>query len=307
MLLIKSFMVVVAIPFVGVIGMITAGIASWIAGFTELGKAAYNAAKSVTNVFSAIKNAALGNFKQAYKDVLSAGFNLGDAVKHTAGSFVTGFEAYIDTYNKFSKAAAAALGKFMNPDESASILEELKKAYVSTFEGAVKDTEDGADKVAEKLKSFVERVKTQAEQFRDALGLFDKAAEEKLSGERLLARLQGQLKIFERWSTNLQNLRNRLGGDSSLFQFLQAQGAKSAGQIAGLSKLSDVRLKEYESLFNRKSQIGLDVAGSAWGVEYAKEKKVEQIVVNINGGVIMENVDALVQTITRQLQINGVI
>jgi predicted transcriptional regulator len=102
------------------------------------------------------------------------------------------------------------------------------------------------------------------------------------------------------------DLKNKLGEQSGLLSYLQQQGPQSAGQARALASLDSTRLREYEMLFNRKGNIATDMAAQAVATETVREKKLEQVVININGGVVTQNVDALVQLITRQLQVNGV-
>jgi predicted nucleic acid-binding Zn-ribbon protein len=168
-------------------------------------------------------------------------------------------------------------------------------------------TKDANKKEASEMQSFVEKIKEQARNFRDALGLFDKAVAEKLSGERLLVRLKSQLKVFDTWQASIATLRKRLGAGSQLYLSILGEGPKSAGQAKGLASLSDLKLQEYKNMFERKSATALLLGGEMAGANERDSKKIEQIQVNINGGVVLGNIDQLVELITRQLRVQGLV
>jgi hypothetical protein len=177
----------------------------------------------------------------------------------------------------------------------------------STISGLGDEIAEGTEKAKNELESFVDKVKSQAERFRDALGLFDKATTEKISGERLFVRLKEQFKTLTSYASNMKGLMQRLGPESALFQDLLRKGPQASGQIAGLAGLDDFRLQEYLSLYNRKSDLSTTLGNFAAGTEGKVSSNVGQVIVNINGGVVTNNTAELVDLFTRQLKVQGVI
>lgn len=86
-------------------------------------------------------------------------------------------------------------------------------------------------------------------------GIFDEVKlSEDVSGEQLLANLEGQTTTLENWMANLGVLAER-GLDAGLLAELQALGPKSAEEIAALTTLSDEQLDQYTDLWQKKSYL----------------------------------------------------
>jgi hypothetical protein len=171
------------------------------------------------------------------------------------------------------------------------------------------DAKSKGKKLEDVIKEMVDKVKSQAVSFRDALGLFDKATTEKLSGETMLARLKGQMNILKGWQSALLNLKNRLGENSSLYQDLLQRGPQAAGQIVGLSKSKDSLLSDYNSLFRQKSALAGDMAAGAVKGQMLQEKKVENIVIQITnayGDGVNKMAEDIMNIIVEKLNMSGV-
>jgi hypothetical protein len=172
-----------------------------------------------------------------------------------------------------------------------------------------KDNADALDKLKSRIESMVDKIKDQARAFRDALGLFDKAVVEKMSGEKLMLRLRSQFRILESWSASIATLKARLGAGSQLFQQVLAMGPAAAGQTKALANMGDLQLGMYNKMYQDKSNLATGPAGLLVGlqaVEESKLEKIKQVVININGGVVVGNEAQLVDTITKELKRQGV-
>jgi predicted nucleic acid-binding Zn-ribbon protein len=164
------------------------------------------------------------------------------------------------------------------------------------------------EKLVETLKDIVSKVKDQAKQFRDALGLFEKAIVEKLSPEKILIRLRSQVRVMEKWSASMASLKDRLGEDSPFFKAVLAAGPTSPG-YAGLSAMTDTQLKESENYYNQKGNLAIGPAGLLTRLNYKDEAQVTRmatnLTVNIVGGVVVGNEAALVDIITKEFKRQG--
>jgi hypothetical protein len=165
------------------------------------------------------------------------------------------------------------------------------------------------DKLSEKIKQFGQAVKQQADQFSNFVGLFDKVSSDQTSGERLLARLKGQLKVMELWKKSIEKLQSALGTTSPLFQKLLNQGPSAAFQVAALARLSPEKLQEYNSVYQSKEQIGTQMAVPAVLGQYAQERALNQVVINITGNKIDEEIDIdnIANSIVSKLKLRGVL
>jgi tape measure domain-containing protein len=179
----------------------------------------------------------------------------------------------------------------------------------SLISGLGDEIAEGTEKAKNELESFVDKVKSQAERFRDALGLFDKATTEKISGGALLSRLKGQINILTGYRDNLDKLRGKFGAESLIFKDLEQRGPQAAGQIAALARSSDSLLNQYSSLFNEKSGIAGGLGTDALKSQYLQEKKTAQVVVQIQnayGDNIKELAEKVFEEASKSMRLAGV-
>ena len=178
----------------------------------------------------------------------------------------------------------------------------------SSFTNSTEDTlSDASTKIINEMKDFVNKLKSQAEKFRDALGLFDKATMEKLSPSMLLNRLRGQLNIMKTWKSDLDTLKQKLGGGSVLYQKLLEMGPQAAGQIAGIRRLSDTQLQEYSDLFAEKGTIAGQIATQNIASQNVVDNRINNIAVTISGNQInSDNVNDIANQIIDKLKLAGV-
>ena len=117
-----------------------------------------------------------------------------------------------------------------------------------------------AKEINEKLISDIESVnreyddalKARTDSLYSAYNLFDKVETAKpVSGDRLIKNLQGQVKAFESWKKNIDELA-RKGLDQDLLTELRNMGPQSAAQIEAINKMSADKLDTYVSLWRTK-------------------------------------------------------
>jgi len=255
----------------------------------------------------------------------------------TADSYVKGTMAAMDAYDKaMVKVKAIWAGKGENklstlklgnvdfigsggkkPEANKVDTSKLNNSYNTDIVkdmgkelGAMGETGQKAiDKLTDKIKSFGQAVKQQASSFSNFVGLFDKVSSDQASGDRLLARLKGQLKVMELWKKSIEKLQNALGGTSPLFQQLLNQGPAAAFQVAALARLSPEKLQEYSSVYQNKEQIATQMAVPSVLGQYAQERAMNQVVINITGNKIDEEIDIdwIANSIVSKLRLSGVL
>ena len=231
------------------------------------------------------------------------------AEKATVDAWSAATTKYLTSAETFKKGVA---GKIVNDwSYIANSLNGVQKDFdpgkmdMSAFLDSVKEA--GA-KGESAMKSFADKIVAQAKSFREALGLFDKAVVEQISGERLYVRLQGQLKVFENWAKNMNILKAKLGAESPLYQDIAAKGPKEAGNVQGMAMMATktpLLFEQYRQSYSKIGSISTDIAGQAVAGKEIAELRAQSVIVNINGGVVIDNIDKLVDLVTRQLKLNG--
>ena len=283
----------VKLAFWGIVSTVSMSIDSLINAFSKIP----GMSRFKVGVSSNTKSAFL-NEQKALVDFNNA-IAKGDTARKTLGDITN------ETFVKIANKTKADIDKYKN-----SLLGgiDLNDAGIPKFGNDKMDNakaiKDGNDKVLNELKSFVDKVKQQAKSYADSLGLFEKATMEKISAERLNVRLQTQLKVMESWGKSMKSLKDKVS--ASLFQDLLSKGPAAAGQVAALSAASPTQLKSFDEVYRQKNQVALDVAGMAVGAETVQNKKVEQIAVNLNGGVYVGDMSQLANMIAQQLKSQGV-
>ncbi|MEN6349340.1 MAG: phage tail tape measure protein [Syntrophomonas sp.] len=85
-------------------------------------------------------------------------------------------------------------------------------------------------------------------------GLFDQVTSKQVSGNQLLANLQGQVKTFDNWQKNIAELSAK-GIDEGLLEELRQMGPKAAPEIAALNTLTTDQLTQYVQLWKQKQEM----------------------------------------------------
>lgn len=102
-------------------------------------------------------------------------------------------------------------------------------------------------------EQFQRELENRARSLMDFVGLFDEVTRKEVSGEKLLANLEGQVDAFEGWQDDIQKLAKR-GIDKGLLEELREMGPKAGAEIAALNTLSDEQLSKYVDLWKQKQE-----------------------------------------------------
>ena len=186
-----------------------------------------------------------------------------------------------------------------------NVLDDLPGIIKNLGSDGANSVKTAANKIENEMKSFVDKIRSQAEQFKNAFGLFDKASTEKVSGGTLLARLKGQLNILTSYKGNMETLKGKFGERSLIYQELLQKGPQAAGQVAALAKSSDSVLNSYSQAFNQKSGLAYDLASPAVSSQSISDKKTASVIVQIQNAY-GDGVDELADKIINKLRMAGV-
>lgn len=147
---------------------------------------------------------------------------------------------YFENLAKQKKEEITSAKKKIDEDYLANV-KKLNADYLAEEKRLTEEYRKAVDDRANSLYSFA--------------GLFDEVTQSsEVSGQQLIANLQGQVDTFRSWADNLKLLGAR-GIDEGLLAELQAMGPQSAAQIAALTTLSDEQLAQYVTLWQTKSNL----------------------------------------------------
>jgi hypothetical protein len=167
-----------------------------------------------------------------------------------------------DLAGEIKKAADAYQSDMVNA------LQEYQKKVKETNDSLRKDTEalqrdlsqkldeiaaKGADRERQVTEQFQREIENRTRSLIDFVGLFEQVADRAVSGDVLLANLEGQVAAFENWQQNLQELAAK-GIDKGLLAELREMGPKAAPEIAALNTLTAEQLSQYVTLWKKKQE-----------------------------------------------------
>lgn len=167
------------------------------------------------------------------------------------------------------------------------------------------------DSLADKVKEFITAIKDQTNAYMNFVGLFDKAnSNMAISGERWLNRLKGQLVAMQTYQQSVAVLQSKAQSgviSSALFEQLKAMGPAGAKQLQAVAKMSDTQLREASGLYGQRLDISQEMAYNDALSNRAKEKALNQIVINITGNNFTneEEVDRLLDKAIQKLSLAG--
>ncbi|MCJ7988958.1 hypothetical protein MUB15_06145 [Priestia sp. OVS21] len=121
---------------------------------------------------------------------------------------------------------------------------------------------DVGENLAAQAKAWADyrdAVKNRTQEIIDTWGLFEKVQLEETSPQKLLSNLQGQVKVMQDWSKNLNSLASK-GVDEGFIASLRKMGPEAASQIAALNQMSQPQLNKYVDLWRQKHQLARQAA-----------------------------------------------
>ena len=163
--------------------------------------------------------------------------------------------------------------------------------------------------IADNMTKLVDKLKDKATQFRDALGLFEKATVEKISGGSLLARLKGQLNVLTKYKSALDILKGKFGEGSLAYQQIVQLGPSAAGQVVALSRSNDKQLNEFSGTYNQVSGLAGDMGAYAALQENRMEQRslaVNVYIQNAYGDSMKVLSDKVANEMTKSMKLQGV-
>lgn len=120
-----------------------------------------------------------------------------------------------------------------------------------------KNVEDEENRLNE---VYAKAVEERTKSIRDFAGLFDQIViKADKTGEDLLANLRGQINYIDAWSSYIEELAKR-GIDKGLLEELRNMGPKAMPELVALNSLTDIQLREYESLWRTKTEQARKIA-----------------------------------------------
>lgn len=249
-------------------------------------------------------------FMQNAIDSLGGG-NKKKTVKFEAKAFTTNFMGKDNKVNESLAGTIFGGAAPLAPKKKASALDDLMKRLSESLTDGGADFDDFADtgvsafdKLNDATQRYVDTLKSQIDTFKTAFGIFDKPQIERISGERLLVRMEAQTKVFEKWQNALEVLRQKLGANSKLFQTLAQQGPSAMGQIVGMAGLSVSQLQQAEGFMSARGNIATNVATGLTSQQMRAEQSAPTV--NLNGGVYVGDMAELANLISRELKLSGV-
>lgn len=204
--------------------------------------------------------------------------------------------------SKAAKAAAAAAEKAAKKAEAA------RKKIEKENEKIRKEIQKQKDGVSNSVASFVKSLHGQAESLLDFGNLFEQVVMKKMSGEKLRKNLKSQIDYMKQWQSSLLKIGKRIGTSSALYQNLLARGPEAAAEIGALGQLSGEKLTDYVKMFEQKRDISYEMGYKMEASQNAAELKSNQIVFNITGNKISDelDVDIIANKMIQKLKVAGV-
>ena len=149
-------------------------------------------------------------------------------------------------------------------DERVAIQEEADQKLADLDQEYADKTKEINDQLIADIeatqKEYDDAVKSRADSLYNAYGLFDEVTEqEAVTGEQLIANLEGQLEAFENWTENINGLSAK-GVDTELIDELREMGPSSAAQIQALNEMTDEELDKYVDLWREKRELAEEQA-----------------------------------------------
>lgn len=209
---------------------------------------------------TAAKRKALENAQGAYQQVLKEQYDreikfIDEATKYNALSLTDRIQAYQQYMKQY----------MVGSDEQIAYEEKIYDAKKELYDNLKSLSDDYLSKVQtvyDNLANEEKRLRDEWQQTYDARvetlkntwGLFDKVSLTDMTDVDLLGNLRGQVDTMRGWMNDLFELEAR-GLDSALIGELQQMGAKSAAEIAALTRMTASELNEYQMLWQTKTEL----------------------------------------------------
>lgn len=209
---------------------------------------------------TAAKRRALENAQGAYQQVLKEQYDreikfIDEATKYNALSFtdrIQAYEQYMKQYAQGSEQQIAYEEKIYDVKKE---LYDRMKSLSDDYLSKVQTVYDNLANEEKRLRDeWQQTYDARVETLKNTWGLFDKVSLTDMTDVDLLGNLRGQVDTMRGWMNDLFELEAR-GLDSALIGELQQMGAKSAAEIAALTRMTASELNEYQMLWQTKTEL----------------------------------------------------
>ncbi len=211
-------------------------------------------------------------------------------------------------------------------DDAGNIMKEWEKIetpkinipdlsdLTAEFEALGTTGSDAYDKLTDKIKDFIDAIRSQAKEFSNFVGIFEKATyDQPINMERWLNRLKGQLNALKTYQQSLATLQQKANQGiigQNVYNELAALGPSAAKQLQVVAKASNAQLQQVNSLFGQKSNIATSLAYDAVKRDMASRANVVQVINNFNGNAKDEDTrlaDKITDQVVKNLKRKGVL
>lgn len=192
-------------------------------------------------------------------------------------------------------------------EKMASAAEKMANRLKSIFggDGTEGSITEGMKDFASSIRQVIDAIKSQTDAWANFAGMFDIFERKYISGDRLMKRMQAQVKAIGDWQQALVTIQSK--GVSEVFlNALRMQGPGAVDSIMALARMSPDQLKQYEGMYNQK--YGIAGTQAMWANQ-ANTVQGNQINISINAEKVtrIEDVDWMANQIVSRLRLQGVI
>ncbi|WP_342535739.1 hypothetical protein MHI04_11030 [Lysinibacillus sp. FSL K6-1151] len=209
---------------------------------------------------TAAKRKALENAQSAQQQILKEQYDrenkfIDEATKYNALSLtdrIRAYEQYMKQYALGSEQQIAYEEKIYDAKKE---LYDRMKSLSDDYLSKVQTVYDNLANEEKRLRDeWQQTYDARVETLKNTWGLFDKVSLTDMTDVDLLGNLRGQVDTMRGWMNNLFELEAR-GLDAALIGELQQMGAKSAAEIAALTRMTASELNEYQMLWQTKTEL----------------------------------------------------
>ncbi|WP_345803561.1 hypothetical protein AAJG31_22295 [Lysinibacillus sp. BS3] len=209
---------------------------------------------------TAAKRKALENAQGAYQQVLKEQYDreikfIDEATKYNAISLTDRIQAYEQYMKQYALGSEQQIAYEEKIYDAKKELYDRMKSLSDDYLSKVQTVYDNLANEEKRLRDeWQQTYDARAETLKNTWGLFDKVSLTDMTDVDLLGNLRGQVDTMRGWMNDLFELEAR-GLDAALIGELQQMGAKSAAEIAALTRMTASELNEYQMLWQTKTEL----------------------------------------------------
>ncbi|WP_431811388.1 hypothetical protein [Lysinibacillus sp. FW12] len=235
---------------------------------------------------TAAKRRALENAQGAYQQVLKEQYDreikfIDEATKYNALSLTDRIQAYEQYMKQYALGSEQQIAYEEKIYDAKKELYDRMKSLSDDYLSKVQTVYDNLANEEKRLRDeWQQTYDARVETLKNTWGLFDKVSLTDMTDVDLLGNLRGQVDTMRGWMNDLFELEAR-GLDSALISELQQMGAKSAGEIAALTRMTASELNEYQMLWQTKTELAKKQATKELeSARLSMEEEVEKLNTN---------------------------